>query len=59
MVKKPTDTGLIINFHSISPLKYKRSVFTGFVHSISWKYSHESLTKATVILDNNQILDNN
>ena len=28
---KSTDTGLIMNFHSVSPLKYKKSVVTGFV----------------------------
>ena len=56
---KPTDTGLIMNFHAVSPIKYKKSVVTGFVHRIyracsSWKYFHESLTKAKSILDQNQ-----
>ena len=56
---KPTDTGLIMNFHSVSPLKYKKSVVTGFVYRIyyacsSWKHFHESLTKAKSILDKNQ-----
>ena len=31
---KPTDTGLIMNFHSVSPLKYTKSVVTGFVYRI-------------------------
>ena len=29
---KDTDTGLIMNFHSLAPQKYKRSVVSGFVH---------------------------
>ena len=31
---KPTDTGLVMNFHSLAPKKYKRSVVSGFVHRI-------------------------
>ena len=31
---KPTDTGLILNFHSLAPKRYKRSVVSGFMHRI-------------------------
>ena len=31
---KPTDTGLIMKFHSLAPRKYKHSVVSGFVHRI-------------------------
>ena len=56
---KPTDTGLTMNFHALAPLKYKKSVVSGFIHRIfracsSWKDFHTSLTKATTILQNNQ-----
>ena len=29
---KPTDTGLVMNYHSLAPKKYKRSVVAGFVY---------------------------
>ena len=56
---KPTDTGLTMNFHAVAPLKYKKSVVSGFVHRIfracsSWENFHTSLTKAITILQNNQ-----
>ena len=56
---KPTDTGLIMNFHALAPKRYKRSVVTGFVHRIyracsSWKLFHESLEKAKRVLERNQ-----
>ena len=56
---KPTDTGLTLNFHSLAPMKYKRSVVIGFVHRIyrscsSWYYIHLGLEKAKQILINNQ-----
>ena len=56
---KPTDTGLIMNFHALAPKRYKRSVVSGFVHRIyracsDWKAFHESLEKAKKILNNNQ-----
>ena len=56
---KPTDTGLIMNYHAAAPLQYKRSVVSGFVYRIynacsSWKNFHSSLVAAKVILDNNQ-----
>ena len=56
---KPTDTGLILNFHAMAPKRYKRSVIQCFVYRIyrvcsSWKKIHESLIKAKDILDWNQ-----
>ena len=56
---KPTDTGLIMNYHSLAPRKYKRSVVAGFVHRIfracsSWEYFHTSLEKAKQVLEGNQ-----
>ena len=56
---KPTDTGLIMNFHALAPKRYKRSVVSGFVHRIyracsSWSLFHESLEKAKRILEKNQ-----
>ena len=56
---KPTDTGLIMNYHSLAPKMYKRSVVAGFVYRIhracsSWKNFNESLMKAKCILEKNQ-----
>ena len=56
---KPTDTGLIMNFHSLAPKRYKRSVVSGFVHRIyracsSWQNIHESIEKAKRVLEQNQ-----
>ena len=56
---KPTDTGLIMNFHALAPLKYKKSVVSGFVHRIfracsTWENFHQSLEKAMQVLRNNQ-----
>ena len=56
---KKTDTGLLMNFHALAPIKYKRSVVAGMVHRIfracnTWKNIHESLEKAKKILENNQ-----
>ena len=56
---KPSDTGLVMNFHALAPVKYKRAVVSGFVHRIfracsSWQLVHESLERAKVILENNQ-----
>ena len=54
-----TDTGLTMDFHAIAPVQYKKSVVTGFIHSIyntcsTWKNFHESVTKAKTVLENNQ-----
>jgi hypothetical protein len=56
---KPTDTGLIMNYHSLAPKRYKKSVVQSFVHRIHRTCSSEenvvlSLDKAKEILDNNQ-----
>ena len=61
---KPTDTGLILNFHAMAPKRYRRSVIQSFVYRIyracsSWKKFHESLIKAKDILErNHQIFTN-
>ena len=56
---KPTDTGLIMNFHAVAPRRYKRSVVNGFVHRIyrscsDWNHFNTSLDKAKQILERNQ-----
>ena len=56
---KPSDTGLIMNFHALAPMKYKRAVVIGFVHRIyrscsNWENFHESLERAKAILIRNQ-----
>ena len=56
---KPTDTGLIMNYHALAPKRYKRSVVSGFVYRIhqscsSWENFHLSLEKAKRILERNQ-----
>ena len=56
---KPTDTGLILNYHALAPKRYKRSVVSGFVHRIyracsTWQFIHQSLEKAKRILEMNQ-----
>ena len=56
---KPTDTGLIMNYHALAPKRYKHSVVSGFVHRIyracsSWQLFHESLEKAKCVLERNQ-----
>ena len=57
--QKPTDTGLIVNYHALAPKRYKRSVVSGFVHRIyracsNWKLIHKSLERACKILEGNQ-----
>ena len=57
--RKQTDTGLTLNFHSLAPLRYKKSVMIGFVHRIyrscsSWAMVHKGLEEAKVILIKNQ-----
>ena len=56
---KPSDTGLIMNFHALAPKKYKHSVVSGFVHRIyracsTWDHFHRSLEKAKSVLERNQ-----
>ena len=57
--RKPTDTGLIMNYHSLAPKRYKTSVVAGFVHRIyracsSWILFHDSLEEAKKVLESNQ-----
>jgi hypothetical protein len=56
---KPTDTGLIMNFHAVAPRRYKRAVVQGFVHRIaracsSWEAFHNSVCRAKQVLERNQ-----
>ena len=56
---KPSDTGLIMNFHALAPVKYKRATVIGFVHRIyracsDWFNFHESVERAKDILLKNQ-----
>ena len=56
---KPTDTSLMMNFHALAPVKYKKSIVVGMVHRIyracsSWKNIDISLQKAKVMLLKNQ-----
>ena len=56
---KPSDTGLIMNYHALAPKWYKRSGISGFVYRIYRAYSssqnfHDSLGKAKCILEKNQ-----
>ena len=56
---RPTDTGLIMNYHALAPKRYKRSVVSGFVYRVhqscsSWEYFHQSLEKAKRMLELNQ-----
>ncbi|XP_066911106.1 uncharacterized protein [Clytia hemisphaerica] len=56
---KRTDTGLMMNFLVLAPVRYKKAVILGMIHGIyqacsSWKSFHESLEKAKTILINNQ-----
>ena len=55
----PTNTGLTMNYNTLAPTKYKRSVVSGLVHRIhrpcsSWKSFHDDLEKAKSMLRNNQ-----
>ena len=56
---KPSDTGLIMNYHALAPVKYKRATVIGFVHRIyrscsNWSNFHESIERAKAILLKNQ-----
>ena len=56
---KPSDTGLIMNYHALAPRRYKRSVVSGFVHRIhrscsTWLHYHQSMVRAKRILERNQ-----
>ena len=46
--RKPTDTGLTLNFHATAPLKYKKNVIQGLTHRIynassTWINFHRGL----------------
>ena len=56
---KPTDTGLVMNFHVVAPKCYKRGVVSGFLHRIhracsTWSNFNNSLKKAKSVLEKNQ-----
>ena len=56
---KPTDTGLIMNYHAVVPKRYKKSVVQSFVHRIhrccsSWENVTSSLQRAKEVLEKNQ-----
>ena len=58
---KSTNTGLIMNFHTIAPKRYnKRSGVSGFVHRIhracssNWVNFQDSLEKAKKVLEKKQ-----
>ena len=57
--RKPTDTGLTLNYHALAPLKYKKSVISSFIYRIyrassNWTNFHEGVTQALKTLENNQ-----
>ena len=56
--RKPTDTGLMMNYHSLAPLKYKRSVVIGSVHRIfracsTWQLFHKGILELKQLLVDN------
>ena len=56
---KPTDTGLLMNFHALAPKRYKRGVVNGFVHRnyracSTWVNFDSSLKRAKSLLERNQ-----
>ena len=56
---KPTDTGVVMNFHALAPKRYKRSVVEGLVYRVycacsHCKYFNASLGKAKDMLERNQ-----
>ena len=60
--RKPTDTGLTLNYHALAPLKYKKSVVSSFIYRIyrassNWKNFHDGLNSAIETLYNNQYPD--
>ena len=57
--RKVTDTGLTLNYHSLAPVKYKKSVVSSFVYRIfkscsTWQLFHAGIKEAMTILSNNQ-----
>ena len=57
--RKSTDTGVLLNFHSLGPDLYKRFLIAGMIHRIfmttsNWTLFSDSLLEAHGILQNNQ-----
>ena len=57
--RKPTDTGLTLNYHANAPTKYKRNVIQGLTHRIynscsTWSNFHKGLEEGIKILKENQ-----
>ena len=57
--RKKTDTGMILNFDAIAPIKYKRNLVQGFVFTIfnacsNWKNFDTGIIEAKSILIANQ-----
>ena len=55
---KPTDTGLMLNFHSLAPTQYKRNVEEGTIHRINhtttdWIAFHDGVAKAQLTFEQN------
>ena len=57
--KKKTDTNVYLNFYSICPTQYKKSVVCGAVHRLfhitwSWKLFHQNIRDLQQLLEANQ-----
>ena len=57
--RKKTDTGLTINYHSMAPMKYKRSMAINLIHRIwnatsTWETLDKGIQEAKRILEYNQ-----
>ena len=57
--KKSTEMGLLMNYHTLAPMKYKKSVIIGMIRRIfraynTYKHFQESLQKVRGILSKNQ-----
>ena len=55
---KPTDTGLMLNFHILAPTQYKRNVVEGTIHRINhtttdWIAFHNGVAKAQLTFEQN------
>ena len=56
---KPTDTGILMNFRSVAPTKYKVNIIQGTLHRIfnatsTWEAFHEGVLRACSIFEQNQ-----
>ena len=57
--QKPSDTGVILNFRSFAPMRWKRNLIQGTMHRIfnctsDWKAFHEALQRCEDIWEANQ-----